>query len=401
MTQEEKAKAYNEALELARKELQACGSQDCDAARQIFRLFPELHESENERIRKELIEFVKSRGGFKQEYITWIEKQGGIDNCPLEYSVNTVMTDSKKNQVEPKFKIGDWVVYNRNNSSREILQVYDIRDDRYYFTDNVHLSWSIKECDEKCHFWTIQDTRDGDVLKEDSCIFIIERMKPNGTAIVHCCLFDDGDFDSGFTLGFDVNNTYPATKEQCELLFQKIKEEGYEWDANKKQLKKSEQKPIDKFESKFKVGDWVVCEVTGSVYQIKNCIEGLSNHKYGYILTNGGYIGSDEINHYHLWTIQDAKDGDIIAEEPFKPYTSPFVAIYKKQNEEDFDSYCFIGFNGKFYEGEEGHSIENIHPATKEQHNILFQKMKKAGYEWNAEKKELKLLITNGGDFDV
>ena len=33
---------YKEALEKAEKELQACGSTDCDAAKQIFRLFPEL-----------------------------------------------------------------------------------------------------------------------------------------------------------------------------------------------------------------------------------------------------------------------------------------------------------------------------------------------------------------------
>lgn len=39
-------------------------------------VIPELKESEDERIRKELIEFVKSRGGFKQEYIAWLEKQG-------------------------------------------------------------------------------------------------------------------------------------------------------------------------------------------------------------------------------------------------------------------------------------------------------------------------------------
>lgn len=31
---------------------------------------------EDERIRKELIKFVKTRGGFKQEYIAWLEKQG-------------------------------------------------------------------------------------------------------------------------------------------------------------------------------------------------------------------------------------------------------------------------------------------------------------------------------------
>ena len=31
-----------------------------------------------------------------------------------------------------------------------------------------------------------------------------------------------------------------------------------------------------------------------------------------------------------------------------------------------------------------------IHPATKEQRELLFAKMKEAGYEWNAEKKEVK-----------
>ena len=49
---EEKAKAYDEALEIAKKELQCCGTLDCDAARQIFRLFPELNVSKDERIRR-------------------------------------------------------------------------------------------------------------------------------------------------------------------------------------------------------------------------------------------------------------------------------------------------------------------------------------------------------------
>ena len=88
---------------------------------------------------------------------------------------------------------------------------------------------------EDAHLWTINDARDGDVLAEDSCIFIIEKMNPNGTAIVHCCLFDDGEFDlTGSTLGFDVNSTHPATKEQCDTLFAKMHEAGYEWDAEKK-----------------------------------------------------------------------------------------------------------------------------------------------------------------------
>lgn len=51
---------YERALKQAKKELEACGSLDCDAARQIFRLFPELKKNENERIREELIHFLET-----------------------------------------------------------------------------------------------------------------------------------------------------------------------------------------------------------------------------------------------------------------------------------------------------------------------------------------------------
>jgi hypothetical protein len=45
--------------------------------------------------------------------------------------------------------------------------------------------------------------------------------------------------------------------------------------------------------------------------------------------------------------------------------------------------------------GGQGHTLDKricgeIHPATKKQRNLLFQKMNEAGYEWDAENKELK-----------
>ena len=40
---------------------------------------------------------------------------------------------------------------------------------------------------------------------------------------------------------------YPATKDQRDLLFQKMKESGYEWNDEKKELKKIEQKPDTDF----------------------------------------------------------------------------------------------------------------------------------------------------------
>ena len=39
--------------------------------------------------------------------------------------------------------------------------------------------------------------------------------------------------------------------------------------------------------------------------------------------------------------------------------------------------------------------LSGVFPATKEQRDILFQKMKEAGYEWNAEKKELRKIEQN------
>lgn len=83
----EKAKAYDEAIAKAQKELQSCSSKDCDAARQIYKFFPELAESEDERIRKEIIshlrhEYVVKRYVSDVEYdkwIAWLEKQGNVN----------------------------------------------------------------------------------------------------------------------------------------------------------------------------------------------------------------------------------------------------------------------------------------------------------------------------------
>lgn len=146
--------------------------------------------------------------------------------------------------------------------------------------------------------------------------------------------------------------------------------------------KQGEQNLTDKVESKFKEGDWVVYEITGSVYQIKDCIENPYNHKYGY-LTNDGYIS--EVNHYHLWTIQDAKDGDVLAED------SCIFILKEMRNDSHAITYCTLFDDGEFHDGETLYfDVGSTNPATKEQSELLFQKMKEAGYEWDADKKKLR-----------
>ena len=73
MTQEEKAKAYDKALEIAKA---WCKLDNNDLSNEdLETLFPELKESEDERIRKEIINYIKT-GTYHKDWIAWLEKQG-------------------------------------------------------------------------------------------------------------------------------------------------------------------------------------------------------------------------------------------------------------------------------------------------------------------------------------
>ena len=146
----------------------------------------------------------------------------------------------------------------------------------------------------------------------------------------------------------------------------------------------------NKNKPKFKVGDWVFHNIAEFVYMIKT----IGRDGYGVISRDGqksvvNY--SAEIN-YHLWTIEDAKDGDVL-----NANGAPF--IYKKHDKDYVYSYCGVNLAGEFIE-ENGNAAWNInskvYPATKEQRVLLFKKMCENGYYWNAEKKELKQM--KGGE---
>lgn len=100
----------------------------------------------------------------------------------------------------------------------------------------------------------------------------------------------------------------------------------------------------------------------------------------------------EEFNYHkngHLWTIQDAKDGDVIF------YDDGWTCIFKCIHGIWYSSYCFITSDGEFHTGYETHAVDstingNAHPATKEQCDLLFQKIKEAGYKWNPEVKTLE-----------
>lgn len=143
-----------------------------------------------------------------------------------------------------------------------------------------------------------------------------------------------------------------------------------------------------KTESKFKVGDWII-DLQDITHQIANVIENVTNHTYGYDVVGGGYF-NDSARGVRLWNIsRDAKDGDVLANDDtillFKVYT-PFCR---------FASYClYIEKSDDFHtEGLTDLPWGNYHPATEEQHKLLFRKIYENGYFWDS--RNMRLIKRN------
>lgn len=179
-----------------------------------------------------------------------------------------------------------------------------------------------------------------------------------------------------FTTGKGLQNTNDTVVEWLEDVKRKLEKQG-------------EQKPADKVEPKFKVGEWIITP-ENKVLQITS-IEGTTyrfNHESHYWET---YYCDKQCR---LWTIQDAKDGDVLhcwidGDE--------FILIYKGVKDGYITTYGHLYQKLKLFAEEpttmfcrtiQGHFT----PATKEQHDTLMKVMAGAGYTFDFDKKELKEL---------
>ena len=161
------------------------------------------------------------------------------------------------------------------------------------------------------------------------------------------------------------------------------------------------QKFADKIKPKFKVDDWII----DNKNRVGIIVRILDGH---YIISFDGrevQIPFEwEGKLFKKWTIQDAKDGDVLCTYECDEPKIVFIlkGTPKKHYALSYHCYYNIMYPHFASDSEKGclaPNDEDVKPATKEQRDTLFAKMQKAGYEWDAEKKELRLLITNGGDF--
>ena len=123
-------------------------------------------------------------------------------------------------------------------------------------------------------------------------------------------------------------------------------------------------------------------------YQIKNITE----QEYTLVGCDGSVITrpiQDVDRLASAFTIQDAKDGDILA-------CNEEILLFKSYSaQERISLYCWYNGQTNNFHNKEVVDVSlnkrnKIFPATKEQRDALMKAMNDAGYEWNAEKKELK-----------
>ena len=200
------------------------------------------------------------------------------------------------------------------------------------------------------------------ILGEDGTYF------SDNTGNSYHFLIDDKDASN-----YLLNSRY-ASPEEAKEFFEEFEKNRYMWNG-KKVVEKEQNKP------KFKVDDWIVNNETGKISQIKKIVYDKSG--YGYDHTNGWFHSVFEKD-YHLWTIQDAKDGDVLAAQEC-------LVIFKEIDGLNIKCHCtyhYMGLNPSFHIN----TLQNktaFHPATKEQRDILFAKVKEEGYEQNYDTKKL------------
>ena len=242
--------------------------------------------------------------------------------------------------------------------------------------------------------WTIQDAKDGDVVSYgDGWTCIFKCIHGVWWYSSYCFITSDGEFHTGYeehAVNSTINgNVHLATNEQCNRLFQKIKEAGYEWNL--------ETKTLEKFiESKEDTEDKTV--MSGVYFDREYYADEVELHLNNYEIENrDGKTYAVFKNQETKISKPKFKDGDVIVDK------SGAVAIYKRVHssykEPYVDFHCGISSRNRSLFIKDSDSlqhcgkIESIRFATEEEKAELFQTIKDNGYRWNAETKTLEKFI--------
>lgn len=283
LTIQEKAEAYDMAIVRAKRMF---------SEEEINYLFTELAESDDEKIRKEILNYIDKATGCKR-WITWLKKQEFIKK---EYTFKAIprllemiqptdraklycqklidsleqegySTDAKivKNRLKimngekvamatmdeqkpddkakPKFHEGDWCIDNEDGTIFQIVKVLD-KTYKYRTNEGKEYSCSHYSLELDARLWNIQDAKDGDVLTAHECLVLFREI--DGLNIR--CYFTYHFMNNPSFYVYTLQNKdafQPATKEQRNQLEKSMADAGYAFDFDKKELKKIEDEEYD------------------------------------------------------------------------------------------------------------------------------------------------------------
>lgn len=235
--------------------------------------------------------------------------------------------------------------------------------------------------------WTIDDARAGDILTcEETCPFIYngyhndKRVGAIGGLISYDKTFELATTQCNWCC---LQGVRPATNKERELLFATMAESHYAYDAVQMRVFHT---------PRFKIGNCLVKKDNSGKPIV---ITDMTQSKYNIESYDGKVceVSSNAIdNDYRLWTINDAKPGDILY---FKSPLSGYEYIMIFKNLTTGDSQGGVNSYGRWSTASGFKpDIPNIcyadspelRPANNEQRKRLFKSMHEAGYFWNETK---------------
>lgn len=284
---------------------------------------------------------------------------------------------------------------------------------------NIDLTKILKDCPKGWKFYSILygEVKFEKIKKESEYPIVIITKHGNNSSIKsdgrHYGEYDDGECTlfpskaqrdwSKFTAPWykKERNTIAQLEEQGE------QEEPQVYETEDGEIITYSETDGYKFiEPKFHEGDWVVRGDT--IAQIVNIQE---QYYVGLDINGKDFVSSRFLNgdKIHLWTINDAKDGDVLALSWLEDKNLwAKIVIFKKYHSEGvkglyYNMPCVEGYGITFKNGKTVFNEKipyysktwtcNLHPATKEQRDLLLQKMKEAGYKWNTETNTSEKLV--------
>jgi len=376
----EKAKHYDEAIERA-NELMYVSDKDSLQCKTVEHIFPELKESEDERIRQRIIHALHGdvlEMSEIKEAIAWLEKQGEKDNISIDFVLGYL-------GIKPAYKDGNaWCILLGDNIQEGICGFGDTKEEA--------LIAFIKELIEKQGMSAKLSEEEQNrfakgVLTSCASSFInyLDAHKYEGKMCVSNgeCEDIENAFQNGM---WDKLHRYyckyiekQSNNPQGKSALESVMEEKID---NQNCVK-----PVDRVKPKFKVGDLVVNNISGCVCQVTEirddeyCIWPLDGEIKGYLKI----IQVD--NDYHLWTIQDAKAGDVLVASDGSIFLFAGVDDCACKYYVALTTDNIINFNrGLEHYWETSRAVQ---PATQEQRDQLEKAMTDAGYTFDFDKKEL------------